>query len=760
MNEKRQNSQVGGMSVGDVYFILFRQKWTILAFSLAGILGAIVLLFVVKPPQYQSEAVFSIRYVVEGKSLNPPGDESNTRPLDEQRVSIINTEIQILSSLDLAKQVVQTMTPEKILPNGGANVGTSANRADWAAFLVSKGLTVEPIPESSVIRVTFQYPDPALVQPILSGIIDAYLMKHLQLHQGLGVPGEFLTNEVVRLQAQIAQTDDELGKLKNANGVVSAEETQKGYADQISKIRQDIFSTEVELSGYRAVVGQLTKSSGTKPETPNTQSTTEIPSDQIDTYKRVCFLLASLQAKEQNYLTVQGFTLENVLVQQVRGQINQYEAIKKNLEQKYPQLVTLDVPSPGAAISEPGDASFDLRSGSEQVTALQAKIQVLNSQLNQVWSEATNFDKVRTTISQLEQKRDVFAANLKYFMGNLEESRIDQALGEDKAANISIIQKPTPPAKGWSKPFKKKVGAVAVGGILAGLALAFFIELFLDRSIKRPADIETKLQSPLFISIPDISKNGYRRLAANRTPLLLKDAKGDERRAAETEAVHQPVGLDSGDRRHPLRAFYEGLRDRLVVYFEVKNLPHKPKLVGVTSCAKGAGVSSIATGLAASLSETGEGNVLLVDMTIEGGSAQHFHKGKPNCGLDSALKAETKEDALVQENLYVATEPMRREELPQVLPKRFAGLISKIRSSDYDYIIFDMPPVAETTMTFRAARLMDMVLLVIEAEKTNQEVVKQVMSLLAESEAKVSMVLNKTQTYVPRRLHQEFLHNP
>ena len=74
MNEKRPDLQAGGMSLADIYFVLFRQKWLILVFSLLGIVGAVVLLFVVKPPQYQSEAMISIRYVVEGKSLNPPGD--------------------------------------------------------------------------------------------------------------------------------------------------------------------------------------------------------------------------------------------------------------------------------------------------------------------------------------------------------------------------------------------------------------------------------------------------------------------------------------------------------------------------------------------------------------------------------------------------------------------------------------------------------------------------------------------------------------
>lgn len=217
--------------------------------------------------------------------------------------------------------------------------------------------------------------------------------------------------------------------------------------------------------------------------------------------------------------------------------------------------------------------------------------------------------------------------------------------------------------------------------------------------------------------------------------------------------------VNAGNPRHPLRRFYEGLRDRLVVYFEMRNLAHKPKLLGVTSCAAGAGVSTIATGLAAALSETGEGNVLLVDMNVEGGAAQHFHKGSPNCGLDSALKSETRDQALVHEKLYVAAEPLGSDKLPQVLPKRFAALVSKIRTSDYDYIIFDMPPVAETTMTFRLAGLMDMTLLVIESGKTNPEVVKQVTALLAESKANVSTVLNKTRSYVPRWLHQEFLHD-
>jgi len=83
----------------------------------------------------------------------------------------------------------------------------------------------------------------------------------------------------------------------------------------------------------------------------------------------------------------------------------------------------------------------------------------------------------------------------------------------------------------------------------------------------------------------------------------------------------------------------------------------------------------------------------------------------------------------------------------------------KFKASEYDYIIFDMPPVNQTSVTARLAGLMDMVLLVIESEKTNQDVVKRVNQLLAESKAKVSTVLNKTRNYIPPLLHQEFLND-
>jgi Mrp family chromosome partitioning ATPase len=202
-----------------------------------------------------------------------------------------------------------------------------------------------------------------------------------------------------------------------------------------------------------------------------------------------------------------------------------------------------------------------------------------------------------------------------------------------------------------------------------------------------------------------------------------------------------------------LTAFHETLRDRLISYFDTLNVRHKPKLVAVTGLGRDAGVTTLAAGLARSFSETGEGNVLLVDMTQGQGSAQHFHKGANVVGLEQLL--DTKGSAQVNDHLFVVSENSNSERLAKGMPQRFNQLIPKLKASDFDYIIFDMPPVNQISITPRLASFMDMMLMVLESEKTDRDMALHASALLAKSRAPVGVVLNKTKSYIPPSLHQD-----
>jgi polysaccharide biosynthesis transport protein len=679
---------------------------------------------------------------------------------DSRGDDIINSEIQILTSLDLAGEAATNIGPANIL----AKVGGGNNAIKAAAF-VRNNLQGEPAAKgSSVIVVTFKHPDPQIVQPALQEIINDYFQKHYEIHSAVGQYDDALSRERSTLSVQLNDTEQQLANLKNKANIISLDDTRKGLADQISKIQGAILDAQAELAGYEAVGNEaamkpVDKTPPLKLETTNAQPA--IPSDQIDAYNNICARLNLLRKKEQDYL-VQGFTLRNVLVQEVDGQIADTVKAKASLEGKYPQITDLGVASPALG-GQAGASAVDRRTQVAQIAALQAKLKAWDAQLDQLQMQATNLNSLAPTMAQLEQTKAIQEANYQNLATKLENSHIDEALAPGKAPNIKWVQTPSPPYRDWAKAYKL-MAIVAFGGIFVGLAWAFLIELYLDRSVRRPVEIEAKLKLPLFLSIPDVSRNSHSRLArtAERRQLRLHNATEDDAPAGGSDPSPGNNGalqVVSLERNPSLQPFYEALRDRLIVYFEVRNLTHKPKLVAVTSAGRGAGVSSIAAGLAASLSETGDGNVLLIDMNLEQGAAQQFYKGKASCGLDAALKNETKENALVQENLYVVTSNSNNNELPRVLPKRFAALVPKLKASDYDYIIFDMPPVNQTSITSRLARFMDMVLLVVESEKTDRELVQQANTWLAESGATVGAVLNKTHKYVPERLHQEFLND-
>ena len=712
------------MTVGDIYYVVFRHKWKIILLSLAGIAAAAAVYFR-NPPPYQSQAWLLIQYVPQAGIMPLMGSDTKVI-VPGGGNDIINSEIQILTSMDLAEQAATNIGPANILAMSGGGSNTVA-----AAGLIRGNLQVEPAGQgSSVIVVTFKHPDPRIVQPVLQEVINDYREKHKEIHSAGGQYDEALSREKDSLSVALNDTEMKLADLKNRVGIISLDDAKKGQAGN---------SPAEKLE--------------------STNAPPAVPPDQIDAYNDICVTLDALRKKEQGYLS-QGLTKTSVLVKEVDGQLASAQKAKRDLERKYPQIAGLGTVS-AASGGQSGTSAVDLQAQVAQAAALQAKLKTWVGQLNQLQTETTNLNSLEPVIAQLEQVRAIQQANLQILSEGLQKSHIQTQIDAGKAPNIKTVQSPSPPSRDWKKT-NKTLAMLAFGGILVGLAWAFLIELALDRSVKRPIEIEAKLKLPLFLSIPDVRRNGHSRLAkiAERQRLQLTNAAeaaapaGNNDPAPGKNGALQVVSLE---RDSALQPFYEALRDRLIVYFEVKNLTHKPKLVAVTSAGHGAGVSSIAAGLAASLSETGDGNVLLVDMNLEQGAAQQFYKGKAGCGLDAALKSETMETALVQENLYVVNGNTKSAELPGILPKRFGALVPRLKASIYDYIIFDMPPVNQTSLTSRLARFMDMTLLVVESEKTDREVVQQANTWLAESGATVGAVLNKTRRYIPKRLQQEFL---
>ena len=723
MTDENTTTPSAGIRPEDILFVLFRRKWLILLCTLLGLLAAGGLFFV-KKAAYQSEAKLLLRYVQENRSASTVDKDAQIRSADVGGEGIINSEKEILSSLDLAMQVAEIIGPEKLT----GTPGQSTNVAK-AAVIIQRGLDVSVAPKSTVIRLLFTHADPEMPQAVLTQLIKSYLKKHVELHRGQGDLEKFLAQQTDTLKARLSQTDDELQKIKEKAGVIAPDETRKAYVAQIAKVRQELLDVEAEIAERKALVGEMEKLAPSKNEDANELG---VPLEKIDEYKSICSDLSRAQVTRREMLA--KYVATSPTLQQFLERVTRLEAEKRQLEQQFPKLASLGL----AAVAPTGTGTnvIDVAAETTRVRALEAKGKVLKTQYDIVKAEAAGLEQAEHDIGELMRRRAVEEAHFLSYSKSLEQARIQENLGAGKITNIGEVQAPSFPTRSRAA-IKKLMIQVAGAGVVLGLALAFGLEFFLDQSIKRPNEVENRLRLPLFFALPALT--------------------GSKRKLLKSSDDHGTGGeVTRWNGTGELRPYFEAMRDRLLQYFEARNLTHKPKLVAVTSCGSGAGVSSIAKGLALSLSEAGDGNILLVDMSTDQGAAHSFMNMDACPGLPEALEEETRQSGQVQDKLYLATLSDLKEGMQKAMPRRFNHLVPKMKASDYDYIIFDLPPVSATSMTPRLAGFMDLVLEVVEAEKTNRETAKRAANVLSEAQPNVSVVVNKCQKRLPDWLQQEF----
>ena len=450
----------------------------------------------------------------------------------------------------------------------------------------------------------------------------------------------------------------------------------------------------------------------------------------LEEYQALVINLANLR-ETQLEMSAES-TAENPLVKMNQAHINDLESQKRNFEKKFPELAI----SGAKGIS----GQLDLRVERARLAGMKSKLDDLRRQKSELQKRMKQLADIGPQIASLERSKDLEEQNYKYYSGTLQKARVDEALDPSKMPNISAIQRPSPPGLVTTTRNKIALG-FAGGGLAVGLALALLFELVFSHSYKRRSEVELELRSPVMLSIPYQGTNGRR---------LRLPWKNGQRAGKETPAKTKP-NLAPWEVEHFIRPYSEAIRDRLGLYFELHGVTHKPKLVGVTGFGEGSGTSTLAAGVAAALSETGDGKVLLVDVNAANGEVHPFFAGRPAAALTTAIKPQA-EITSAADNLYLATVTQSGNKSTHLGLKKFFALVPNLKASDFDYIIFDMPPINQTSPTIGLAALMDKVLVVVEAEKTHRDVVKRGYRELVGARADVAMVLNKTRSYGPNWL--------
>jgi succinoglycan biosynthesis transport protein ExoP len=729
MQNNHEISQTPSVGVDDIFYLFFRHKWKIMICTLLGFAAA-GYIFYLDQMVSRAQAKIFVRYITDKKD---PREVSPNAPdiyaLDPRDNAIMSAEAEILRSNDSITRAIKSMPggAQKIMQayGGGTNLFE-------AARLVTKNLDLELLPKSGVMVLTFTHKEQDVAQKFLTELMAEYQRQHVAIHKS-GASYEEILAEADQIKKRLEDTDTELRKLKNGAHISSVEHSKNQLETQMTDLSKQIFQSDAALTEIHALIDARTKG-------PEDLISTNAAADgkpqptraQMAEGYRLVRKLTELNSLESGYLAT--FSENSKKVVQLRQDISE---VKEKLNKLPIDPALLEQ----AASPAPAGPPFDFIGAKARIASLEAMQKKLTNILVSVRQEYARIDLVEDDILQLERRKKADEDRYAYYLRNLDELRIEQNPEGRSRNNIRVIQAATIIATEFKK-LGKKVGGAAAGGIALGFLLAFLLDYVFNPSVKRTKDLETNLKLPVIASIPDFGRKLKR-------PRSLKDKNGALQKNGHAYTNGEIAPWEDND---PMLPYYEALRDRIVMSYNGDL--HKPKIVGLTSCHAGAGVSRLATGLAASLSRDAERNILLVGLERNKVSVSAFAKGRPTDGIEPTADAASADKQLVVQNLHSLATTGRNLAGASVV-QSFTDLMPKLKISEYDYIIFDLPPLTQTSGSLRLASQMERAILVVEAEETSKTNAKKVTNLLRASQPKLFSVLNKSESYGPKDLRED-----
>jgi len=752
MKKSQPQSSKEAFGVQDVIYILFKHKWKIIILSLLGFTASAVV-YLNRKPLYESQAKLLVRYVLNRNTVDP--FQSQMNPTGGPGDSIINTEIEILNSEDLAKAVAEAVGVDKLMPLSGGNA-----KIEDGAGLISGQLNVAVAPGSNVVHINYSDADPELSVAVLGELVQQYFIKHLQIHRSANA-FELVSKQAEEVRLRLKQTELELDAMRTKSGITTLIEATSALNTQRARTQEDLMVAKAELAEQLAKIKAVKGASGFdvpeneagNPKQPpvDKQFVEKTPVHVVGEYKSLLDVLGVLQKRDFELRL--KFKSGNRLVSLNETQVKEYEAKRQALVKQYPDLVN----ETAALDPENKTAQWSLSTENAKLASITARLGVYENHLKEIRNQFNEQYAVGAQIEALERKRQMEDAEYRSLELNLKNAKVDQTLDPSRMPNITMVQQPSKPIKTYDKMTQKIVLGLAGVGMAMGLGAAFLIELLFDRRIKRPTEIQARLQLPLLLSIPFIrARDRVDHLLNSESDALRLGAGGDSKQQVAQKkwtpesAIQKAVSF--------ILPYSETIRDRIIFNFEVNNITHKPKLVAVTGLSDGAGSSTIAAGLAKSFSEIGGAKVLLVDLSsyhpeesaIFGETPRHSLSGALQLARNITFKAS-------RQSLYYASATARRDQagLTTFSPIHLYELMPQLQASDFDYIIFDMPPIDQTSRTLTMAGLMDKILLVLDAENTSRDALKWGYSELVKGRADVSCIFNKTRSHAPNWLTGE-----
>jgi capsular exopolysaccharide synthesis family protein len=787
-----------------------RRWWRLVACVCLVAMAAAGIHYLVTPRVYRSTATIQIERRTLAKPLNSQAPWLENF-LDAEYYPTVYKQ---LGSRGLAERVVRRLglpADPAFNPSGAGEPARAAARtasrtaARAAAFddedvlgaladRLRKGLTVEPVPRTQLVEISYQAASPAFAKRVANGFADAFIDMGIE-HRftSAGKTSTFLESQVAALEKEIADKEGKLQALSRRTNTVAVDAGANPALQRLQALNaSQIDATNARLEKEAAYKGLLTAP-------PETIADTRQPG-----------LISTLRGEE--------LRLER-----------EYEAKLKVYKPQWPALAELESEvekskrSLAAAVAEAvatarksAHAAYATALGQERQLA--AEVDKLKSQVMDQSSLGAEF---RTLGEEIGTRREL----LDRLLRTRSETGVEAHLQDTRDSNVQILDRALTPARPFRPSLPNDLLYALLIGLVLGVAMATAAEL-LDRAIKTPEQVERQLGLPTLAVIRDVEEAGtsygtspphgygyghghgygygygqdqgqgqgsghgdtgverpaaarpWRRGGARQSggaasartggaapaPAGRGQAGGDQTggdqtgggqtgggqtgggQAARSQAARKaPPRIELVPHEHPraqVSEAYRSLRTALLLASA-----QRLQVVAVTSAAMGEGKTATAANLAIVLAQLGR-PVLLVDADLRKPSLHRVFRASNQVGLVSHLTGTAEAGEIVVAtaipNLWLAPAGPLAPAPSELLSSN--GMHDWLRAvcGRFEYVVVDTPPMLAVTDALVVGVLADGVVLTLHSGKVTRDAARLCRDRLRQAEVRVlGAVLNR-----------------
>ena len=589
------------------------------------------------------------------------------------------------------------------LQGKGDGVPTAERIQEQIVWALQADLSVNRVTGTYVLTLDYASVDPQLAAKIAQAFADAYLTDQLDSkYEATRRAGDWLQNRISELREKSLQSDLAVQKFRAEKGLITtdgqliSEQQLQQINSQLVVAKSDRSAAEAKYQRIETIINSGDMQSAVA-ESLDSTVINDLRTKYLESSRKEADIESRLGAK-------------HVQAVRLRTEMSEYQRLM---------------------FEELGRIAQSYRSN---VEVARGREKNLEEQVASATGVSATANDAQVQLRELEREADTYKKLYETFLQRYQESVQQQSFPVTEARVISAATVPDFP----SSPKKPLIVAL---GVFFGLVCGGFIGAFREyrdrffrtgEQIRETLDLEPLGTIPLIKSVPGEVR-------------AVSVSNGDPRLINKESTVANHV-ID-----HPLSAFAETLRSAKIAV-DLLIGPKKPKLIGMVSVLPGEGKSTLSINFAELLASQGA-RVLLIDADLRNPGATRQIGRQAERGVLEALQ-----NGVPIRDLVMINPQTKLAFLPAVI-KRRVPYSSELLGSEamermirevsdmFDYIIFDLPPLAPVVDARAISSTLDTYLLVVEWGRTARNAVKKTLLGNHAVAAKCAgVILNKVDT--------------